>query len=267
MKEAAYKRRGIGVSAGSDPGIARAFAEESEGLGYHSLWSNDEPRTPGLETLAHFAAATKRVDLGVGVMPFDRHSPGSIAARIDSLGLDPERLWIGVGLGQSRSMDVVRRGVAELRELLPEQTRIVIAAMRRRLCRLGGEIADGVLLNWILPAQAEEARRWIEAGAQSAGRPVPVVASYIRVAVGSGSRQRLLDAERFYRTINDGHRLHFEGMGAPLGSVGIAGSDRNEVVAQLDPFHDPLDLPIVRVLAEPKQETMTAVARAAAPGG
>jgi hypothetical protein len=36
-------------------------------------------------------------------------------------------------------------------ELLPAETRIVIAAMRPRLCRLGGAVADGVLLNWMLP--------------------------------------------------------------------------------------------------------------------
>jgi hypothetical protein len=30
----------------------------------------------------------------------------------------------------------------------------------RNCCRIGGAIADGVLLNWMLPAQAALARRW-----------------------------------------------------------------------------------------------------------
>ncbi len=68
------------------------------------------------------------------------------------------------------------------------RARIVVAAMRPRLCRLGGAIADGVLLNWMLPAQAAQARRWVHEGADEAGRAAPVVASYIRVAVGPGSR-------------------------------------------------------------------------------
>jgi hypothetical protein len=49
-------RRGLGISAGLDPGLARDLAALCEHLGYHSLWSNDEPSAPGLETLSHFAA-------------------------------------------------------------------------------------------------------------------------------------------------------------------------------------------------------------------
>ena len=73
----------------------------------------------------------------------------------------------------------------------PERTRIVIAAMRPRLCRLGGEAADGVRLNWMLPRQAAQARQWVWEGADDAGREAPVVASYVRVAVGPGSSERL----------------------------------------------------------------------------
>jgi hypothetical protein len=84
-----------------------------------------------------------------------RHQPSAIAAEIARLGLDPTKLWVGIGSGQLRaSLDIVRQAVAELRELLPAGTRIVLAAMRPRLCRVGGAIADGVLLNWMLPAQA-----------------------------------------------------------------------------------------------------------------
>jgi alkanesulfonate monooxygenase SsuD/methylene tetrahydromethanopterin reductase-like flavin-dependent oxidoreductase (luciferase family) len=63
--------------------------------------------------------------------------------------------------------------------------------MRPRMCHLGGAIADGVLLNWMLPAQAAQARRWVQQGADQAGRAAPIVASYVRVAVGPDSRQRL----------------------------------------------------------------------------
>ena len=87
-------------------------------------------------------------------------------------------------------------------------------------------IADGVLFNWMLPAQAAEARRWVHQGADKAGRATPVVASYVRVAVGSGSRQRLRDEEGCYRNVNDDHRRHFDAMDVPLGSVGVAASAR-----------------------------------------
>jgi alkanesulfonate monooxygenase SsuD/methylene tetrahydromethanopterin reductase-like flavin-dependent oxidoreductase (luciferase family) len=264
--ETSTPRRGLGITAGLQAGLARDLAARCEHLGYHSLWSNDEPTAPGLETLAHFAAAAPRLELGVGVLPLHRHQPAQIAAEVDRLGLDPAKLWIGVGSGSLRpQIDVVRRSVAQLRELLPEEIRIVVAAMRPGLCRVGGAIADGVLLNWMLPAQAAQARRWVREEADEAGRAAPLVASYVRVAVGPGSVQRLRDEEGMYRTINEGHRKHFEAMNVPLGTVGVAAPGRREVLEGLAPYQSALDIPIVRVLADQHATALMAVANAAAP--
>jgi alkanesulfonate monooxygenase SsuD/methylene tetrahydromethanopterin reductase-like flavin-dependent oxidoreductase (luciferase family) len=258
--------RGLGITADLDAGLARELGARCEQLGYHSLWSNDEPTASGLETLARLAAAAPRLELGVGVLPLDRHHPTRIGTEIDRLGLDPAKLWLGIGSGQLRTqIEPVRRAVTELRELLPPGTRIVVAAMRPRLCRLGGALADGVLLNWMLPNQLAEARRWIQAGADEAGRAAPILASYVRVAVGSRSLQRLRDEERHYRTIDERHRAHFSAMHAPLGGVGVAASTRREVHEKLAPYQSALDLPIVRVLANADATSLTAVAAAAAP--
>ena len=259
-------RRGLGISAGLDAGLARDLAIRCERLGYHSLWSNDEPTHPGLEILAQFAATAPRLELGVGVLPLDRHRPVAIEAEIARLGLNPAKLWVGIGSGQLRApVDFVRRAVAELRELLPDGTRIVVAAMRPRMCRIGGAVADGVLLNWMLPAQAAVARRWVLEGAYEAGRSAPLVASYVRVAVGPGSLQRLRDEESRYRTINEAHRRHFEAMNVPLGSVGIAASTRSQVLEGLALYNSALDLAIARLLAEPNATSLRAAAIAAAP--
>jgi len=258
--------RGLGIAAGLEAGLARDLAARCEQLGYHSLWSNDEPAVSGLQTLGHFAAAAPRLELGVGVLPLDRHQPSRIGTQIDRLEIDPARLWIGIGSGQRRAqIDPLRRAVAELRELLPRGTRIAVAAMRPRLCRLGGGVADGVLLNWMLPDQLADARRWVQEGADEAGRAAPIVASYVRVAVGSGSLQRLRDEERYYRNLNDNHRKHFAAMNVPLGSVGVAASTPPEVRERFAPYQSALDLPIVRVLANADATSLTAVADAAAP--
>jgi alkanesulfonate monooxygenase SsuD/methylene tetrahydromethanopterin reductase-like flavin-dependent oxidoreductase (luciferase family) len=137
--------------------------------------------------------------------------------------------------------------------------------MRPRLCRLGGALADGVLLDWMLPDQLAKARRWVQEGADEAGRPAPSVASYVRVAVGSGSLQRLRDEECHYGNINDNHRKHFAAMSVPLASVGVAASTPLQVREQLAPYQSALDLPIVRVLANPDATSLSAVADAAAP--
>jgi alkanesulfonate monooxygenase SsuD/methylene tetrahydromethanopterin reductase-like flavin-dependent oxidoreductase (luciferase family) len=266
MNKSTPIRRGLGITSGLDAGLARDLAVRCEQLGYHSLWSNDEPASPGLEMLAHFAAAAPQLELGVGVLPLDRHQPVRIAAEITRLGLDPAKLWIGVGSGQLRTpIHLVQRAVAELRELLPEGTRIVLAAMRPRMCHLGGAIADAVLLNWMLPAHAAQARRWVRQGADQAGRGAPVVASYVRVAVGAGAGQRLRAEERRYRNINEAHRQHFEAMDVPLGSVGVAASARPGVLDGLAPYHSALDLPIARLLTDQDATSLPAAAVAAAP--
>lgn len=266
MRASTPPRRGLGITAGLEARLARDLAARCEQLGYHSLWSNDEPTASGLQTLAHFAAAAPRIELGVGVLPLDRHQPARIAAEIDRLGLDPAKLWIGIGSGQLRpQIDLLRRAVAELREILPAKTRLVVAAMRPRLCRLGGAVGDGVLLNWMMPDQLAEARRWVQQGAEEAGRAAPIVASYVRVAIGSRSVQLLRNEERHYRNINDNHRRHFAAMSVPLGSVGVAASTPAEVRDRLAPYQSALDLPIVRVLADADATSLSAVADAARP--
>ena len=126
-------------------------------------------------------------------------------------------------------------------------------------------IADAVLINWMLPTQAAQARRWAQQGADQAERAAPVVASYVRVAVGAGAGQRLSDEEGRYRIINEAHRQHFEAMDVPLGSVGVAASARPGVLDGLAPYHAALDLPIARLLTDQDATSLPAAAVAAAP--
>jgi alkanesulfonate monooxygenase SsuD/methylene tetrahydromethanopterin reductase-like flavin-dependent oxidoreductase (luciferase family) len=264
-REAVSTQLALGVNAGLDSSWAHQLARRCESLGYHSIWSNDEPGAGGLEMVARFAASTSRISLGVGVLPLDRYTPVEIAAGIERLRLQPERMLIGIGSGRLEpQLEVVRDAVRELRSVLPPEIRIVVAAMRPRMCRLAGAVADGVLLNWMLPAQAAQARQWVGEGADGVERPRPVVASYIRVAVGSGAAERLQHDESRYRDIDDRHRQHFAAMDAPLGSVGIAASGPAEVAAGLERYRPALDLPIVRALAD-DPALLLDVAEAAAP--
>ena len=259
--------RALGIDAGLDPGLARDLAARCQELGYHSLWANDAPDAPGLETLAHFAEGAPELELGVGVLPLQRYEAAGIAADVERLGLDPARLWLGIGSGSlPTQIEPLRRAVAELRDLLPDATRIVIAAMRPRLCRLGGEIADGVLLNWMLPDGAARAREWVREAAADAGREAPVVASYVRVAVGPGAQERLDAMEGRYRTLTPGQAAHFAALDVPLGTVGVAEPAAAGVRDALAPYAPALDLTIARVLAEPEAAALDAVAEAAAPG-
>jgi alkanesulfonate monooxygenase SsuD/methylene tetrahydromethanopterin reductase-like flavin-dependent oxidoreductase (luciferase family) len=256
--------RAFGVAAGLDPEVARPLAARCAELGYESLWSNDHPGAKGLETLAEFAAAAPQVDLGVGVIALDRTPPEQIAADIERLGIDPARLWLGVGAGFSKKpLTQMRESLLELREKLPD-VRLVLAAMGPKMCALAGSSYDGAFFNWMTPEFAAGAREKVEAGAAEAGRQTPPVFGYVRTAVGPDAAERLAKEESFYRDLHPGYRNHFDRLGAPEGTVGIAAADAAEAQRRLAEY-TALDTIVVRGLASATVEAMTAVAEAAAP--
>jgi alkanesulfonate monooxygenase SsuD/methylene tetrahydromethanopterin reductase-like flavin-dependent oxidoreductase (luciferase family) len=136
--------------------------------------------------------------------------------------------------------------------------------MGPKMCELAGAEFDGVFFNWMTPGFAAGAREKVEAGAASAGRDTPPVFGYVRTAVGPDAAERLAREESFYRDLHQGYRDHFNRLGEPEGTVGIAAADRDEAQAQLAAY-GALDTIVVRGLASAKVEPMTAVATAAAP--
>ncbi len=256
--------RGFGVAAGLDPEVARPLAARCAELGYDSIWSNDHPGAKGLETLAEFAAAAPSVDLGVAVIALDRTPPEVIAADIERLGLDPARLWLGVGAGfGEKPLTRMSESLPELRERLPG-VRLVLAAMGPKMCALAGGEFDGAFFNWMTPAFAAGARAKVEVGARESGREPPPVFGYVRTAVGPDAAERLAKEESFYRDLHDGYRNHFARLGEPEGTVGVAAADSAEARTALAAY-TALDTIVVRGLASAKVEAMTAVAEAAAP--
>jgi alkanesulfonate monooxygenase SsuD/methylene tetrahydromethanopterin reductase-like flavin-dependent oxidoreductase (luciferase family) len=257
------RKRGFGVAAGLDPEVARRLAECCAGLGYDSMWSNDHPGAKGLETLAEFGAAAPGLDLGVAVIALDRTPPETIAADVERLGLDPGRLWLGVGAGfAEKPLTRMREALPELRERLPG-IRLVLAAMGPKMCALAGSSYDGAFFNWMTPEFAAGARKHVEASAAEAGRETPPIFGYVRTAVGPDAQQRLAKEESFYRDLHDGYRNHFTRLAEPEGTVGVAAPDSTDAQPQLAAY-TALDTIVVRGLASATTDAMTAVASAAA---
>jgi alkanesulfonate monooxygenase SsuD/methylene tetrahydromethanopterin reductase-like flavin-dependent oxidoreductase (luciferase family) len=255
--------RGFGVAAGLDPGFAPELAARCQELGYASIWSNDVPAAKGLETLAEFAKGADRADLGV-TLALDRHGPAEIAADLDRLGLDRDRLWLGVGSGfAEKPLTTMREALPELREALPG-IRLVLATMGPRMSEFAGEAWDGVFFNWMTPEFAAEARERVESGAQQAGRETPPVFGYVRTAVGTDAEDRLTKEESFYREQNDGYRNHFARLGEPVGTVGVAAQEAGEAQSELSRYRA-LDTVVVRALASANLEAMGKLAEAAGP--
>jgi alkanesulfonate monooxygenase SsuD/methylene tetrahydromethanopterin reductase-like flavin-dependent oxidoreductase (luciferase family) len=257
--------RGFGVTAGLDPEIASPLAARCQELGYSSMWSNDHPGAKGLETVAEYAKGADRIDLGVAVIALDRQSPGEIASDIERLGLDRDRLWIGLGAGFTKKpLTAMREALPGLRESLPGM-RLVLAAMGPRMSAFGGAEWDGVFFNWMTPEFAAQAREWVERGAREAGREPPPVFGYVRAAVGTDAEERLAKDESFYRGMHQGYSSHFERQAAPEGTVGVAAENAGEAQEELSRYRA-LDTVVVRALASATFEDMSALAEAAAPG-
>ena len=133
-----------------------------------------------------------------------------------------------------------------------------MAALGPQMCRLAGELADGVLFNWATPDRLRQANAWVDAGA--AGRPVERW-SYIRATTGDGARDRLgAEAKRYAESPAYGRA--FAAQGVPFEQIGVAGDD---LAAQLLPYRQLLDGAVVRALPERWElEPAVAIARLAA---
>jgi alkanesulfonate monooxygenase SsuD/methylene tetrahydromethanopterin reductase-like flavin-dependent oxidoreductase (luciferase family) len=255
--------RGFALHAGVAPQVIRAAAREAEAAGYTSFWVNYPGSVDGLAALALAAAETRRIALGVGVIPLHTHGPDRIVADVRANALPLDRLLLGVGSPNPASLARVRAGVAALRAALP--TRLYVAALGPRMCRLAGEVADGVLLNWLTPEHARTSATWVRAGAEAARHPAPRLAAYVRVAVGASSAARL-EAEGARYDVIPAYAAHFARMGAPPVATGVAAATAADVPRALARWEGTLDDIVVRALTpEDNLDETLAVLGAARP--
>lgn len=257
--------QGFAIFAGVAPDIIRASAQEAERLGYASFWVNHPGKTDGLASLAAAAGVTRTAELGIGVIPLHTREPASIAAGVRATGLPLDRLLLGVGSPNPGSLARVRAGVAALRAALA--TRLIVAALGPKMCRLAGEIADGVLLNWLTPEHARVSAGWVGDGAAAAGRRPPKIFAYVRLAIGGAGRARLEDEGARYAAI-PAYGAHFERMGVKPAETGIAVDRPGDVGAALARWRGVIDEVVLRAMpgADTAEEHL-ALVRAGAPVG
>ena len=191
-------RLGFALFAGISADVIKTAAREAEALGYASFWVNHPGPVDGLVALGHAARETRRLALGIGVIPLNTRGPAAIVDGVRANALPLDRLLLGVGSPNPGALARVRAGVSELRAAL--STKIMVAALGPKMCELAGEVADGVLFNFVTPEHARASAELVRAGARKAGRPVPALYSYVRAALGADSRPRLQEeADRYGR--------------------------------------------------------------------
>jgi alkanesulfonate monooxygenase SsuD/methylene tetrahydromethanopterin reductase-like flavin-dependent oxidoreductase (luciferase family) len=144
--------------------------------------------------------------------------------------------------GRSHTLRGVRLGIAP-----PPRTPVYLGALGPEMLRLGGEIADGICLNWCSAEQIPWSRERIAEGARAAGRdPASVqVVEYIRICVDDDeatARRAFTRAVMGYAMGRGtpggrpmGYRAHFERMGfadalAKLDEMRASGAPPQELV-------------------------------------
>ena len=199
-----------------------ALARDCEARGYDTLWLGETAGGDAITLMTLLASHTERVGVASGVIPIQTRSPiilGMSAATLShvapgriSLGLGVSsriivEQWHGLpfhaGLGQIReAVQIIRATAAGERvnfdgkyyrmknfKLMapppPQHPKIVLAALGPEMLELAGEIADGVLLNWIPPEAVPASIEHLRAGAKRAGRSLDgfEIAGFIRTTV------------------------------------------------------------------------------------
>lgn len=249
---------GFALFAGTAADVIQASAREAEALGYTSFWVNHPGSTDGLAALAQAAGATSRLGLGVGVIPLHTRGPASIVEGVKATRLPLPRLLLGVGSPNPKSLERVREGVAELRKQL--QTRVIVAALGPRMCRLAGEVADGVLFNWLTPEYARRSAELVREGAAAARRPTPTTYAYVRLAMGAPGLARLDDEGGRYAGI-PAYAAHFERMGVKPVDTAVAAQSPAEIHAKLAKWQGAVDEIVLRAITgrDTKDETLELV--------
>jgi probable F420-dependent oxidoreductase len=172
------------------PDLAVTTARSAQELGYTSFWTAETTGPEAFSILAAAGAAAPGLDLGTGVLALQLRTPMVVAMAGATLqALHPEReILLGVGISSpvvaerwhgvpytDRPLDQVREYVTLLRACLSgekvdfagdhyrvkgfrlgvrlgeRRPKIVLGALNPAMLRLAGELADGVLLNY-LPA-------------------------------------------------------------------------------------------------------------------
>ncbi len=190
-----------------------AYARYAEERGFDAVWQAEsrlvrEATVP----MAAFAAVTERIKVGSGVADCWSRNPARLAATFSTLDdLAPGRIILGlgawwdplarkVGIDRARPLTVMREVVAAVRALLhnetvtfdgayvhldgveldyvyqerrPKDVPIYIGATGMQMMELTGEIADGVVLNYLVsPDYNAAAMEHLAVGAERAGRSV-----------------------------------------------------------------------------------------------
>jgi 5,10-methylenetetrahydromethanopterin reductase len=227
-----------------------AFAQYAESRGFEAVWQAEsrlvrEATVP----MAAFASVTNNIKVGSGVVDCWSRNPARLAATFSTLDdLAPGRVILGigawwdplaqkVGISRAKPLRAMREIVTNVRALLhnenvtfngefvhfdgieldyvyqerrPKDVPIYIGATGMQMMELTGEIADGVVLNYLVsPDYNKQAMEALQIGADKAGRKMESIdRPQLVVCSVHEDRQTALDMAREMVTQYLGQQPH-----------------------------------------------------------
>tara|TARA_E500000331_G_C17148306_1_gene666000 strand:- start:51 stop:1052 length:1002 start_codon:yes stop_codon:yes gene_type:complete len=226
------------------------YTQYAESSGFEAVWQADSRLVrDAVVPMAAFAAETEKIKIGSGVVDCWTRNPARLASTFSTLDdLAPGRIILGigawwdplaskVGIERKRPLKVMREVVTTVRALLadetvsfsgdfvqldgveldyvyqerrPKEVPIYIGATGMKMMELSGEIADGVVLNYLVsPEYNKRAMEHLEIGASKAGRSIDEIdRPQLVVCSLAEDRKEALDGARLMVTQYLGQQPH-----------------------------------------------------------
>jgi probable F420-dependent oxidoreductase len=263
------------------PSRAPEVAARAAELGYRSFWTAETTGAEAFSLLAAAGAAAPGMGLGTGVVALQLRTPMVVAmagATLQALHPDADILlgvgisspvvtgkWHGVPYGD-RPLDRVREYVTLLKACLSGESvsfdgdfyrcsrfrlgvrlgekrpQVIVGALNPAMLRLAGEVADGVLLNYLPASHVPWSVEQVRAGGDAT--------VYAYVHVGVAEREDGIDLARrdlFSYAVVDAYARNFERAGfadevAEVRERHGAGDRDGALAAVSDRFVDAIDV-------------------------
>ena len=259
------------MNLGMDAALAGArWAEE---LGYQSYWTAETTGPEAFTTLTAAGAVAPSLDLGTGVLALQLRTPPLVAMAGATLqALHPERdIILGVGISSpvvtskwhgapygERPLARVREYLTLVKECLTGESvsfkgdfyevsrfrlgikqgerrpKVVIGALNPGMLQLAGELADGVLLNYLPASHIPWSVEQVRIGAEGREGGPPTVYAYVHAGVCE--REDGIDLARrdlFSYAVVDAYARNFEraGFGDEIAEIRGQHADGNREAA------------------------------------
>ncbi len=241
------------------------YVQYAEDRGFEAVWQAESRLVrDAIVPMAAYAATTKRIKVGSGVINnWTRNAALTAATFLTLDDLAPNRIMLGigawwdplaknVGIERTKPLLAMREHVTVVRDLLamknvtfhgefvnvtgieldivhgrrePRNVPIYIGATGPKMITMGGEIGDGVLLNYLVsPAYDVTALEHLETGAKLAGRTVDDIdRPQLVVCSVDSDRKKALDGARKLVTQYLGQQPHI------MKASGVSGELLDEI--------------------------------------